>query len=263
MLKEPLIKIENVGKCYEKKGLFATKAVHAVDNLSFTVDKNEILGIVGESGSGKTTLVRMILGLEKPTTGKIWMNGMDVHHQSRVQKKEFHQKVSVVFQDPGSNFNPHFTVGMSIMRPLLIHGEKKEEAYKKAEKALELVNLDPSIMNIYPKSLSGGQQQRVAIARAIILQPEVIILDESTSALDISVQAQVLLLLLSLQKQFGMTFIFISHDLNVIKYMCDRIVVMHQGKAVEMGTTEQVICHTENEYTKRLLAAVPHIENRK
>ena len=119
------------------------------------------------------------------------------------------------------------------MRPLLIHGEKKEEAYKKAEKALELVNLDPSIMNIYPKSLSGGQQQRVAIARAIILQPEVIILDEPTSALDISVQAQVLLLLLSLQKQFGMTFIFISHDLNVIKYMCDRIVVMHQERQLK------------------------------
>lgn len=259
-MQEPLIKLENVGKCYQKKGLFDSKSIKAVDGINFTVDKNEIVGIVGESGSGKTTLVRMILGLEKPTTGKVLMDGIDVHKQTHAQKKVFHKKVSVVFQDPGSNFNPHFTVGMSIMRPLLIHGEKKETAYKKAEKALELVNLDPSIMNIYPKALSGGQQQRVAIARALILQPEVIILDEPTSALDISVQAQVLLLLLSLQKEFKMTFIFISHDLNVIKYMCDRIVVMNHGKAVEMGTTDQVINHTTSEYTRRLLKAVPKIE---
>ena len=219
MLKEPLIKIENVGKCYEKKGLFATKAVHAVDNVSFIVDKNEILGIVGESGSGKTTLVRMILGLEKPTTGKIWMNGMDVHHQSRVQKKEFHQKVSVVFQDPGSNFNPHFTVGMSIMRPLLIHGEKKEEAYKKAEKALELVNLDPSIMNIYPKSLSGGQQQRVLLARALCATDSVLILDEPVTGLDPAASMEFYETIKDLNKKENVTIIMVSHDIkNALNY---------------------------------------------
>lgn len=259
-MSEPVIIVKNVEKSYQKKGLFESKVVHAVDGISFSIDKNEVLGIVGESGSGKTTLARMILGLEKPTKGTILMNGIDVHHQKRKQKEDFHKQVSVVFQDPGSNFNPHFTVGMSIMRPLIIHGESKQEAFKKAENALELVNLDTALMNVYPKSLSGGQQQRVAIARAIILQPEVIIFDEPTSALDISVQAQVLLLLLSLQKKFGMTFIIISHDLNVIRYMCDRIVVMHRGKAVEIGTTDEVINHTSNPYTKRLLHAVPQIE---
>lgn len=259
-MKEPVIRVENVEIIYQKKGIFDSKIIRAVDNVSFSVDKNEILGIVGESGSGKTTLARMILGLEKPTKGSIMMNGIDVYHQSRRQKENFHKQVSVVFQDPGSNFNPHFTVGMSIMRPLIIHGENKQKAFEKAKNALKLVNLDPSLMNMYPKSLSGGQQQRVAIARAIILQPEVIIFDEPTSALDISVQAQVLLLLLSLQEKFGMTFIIISHDLNVIKYMCDRIVVMRRGKAVEIGTTNEVIGHTSNEYTKRLLDAVPKIE---
>lgn len=259
-MKEPVIKVENIEKNYQKKGIFKNSIIRAVDNVSFSVDKNEILGIVGESGSGKTTLARILLGFEKPTKGSVKMNGIDVYHQNRKQKEDFHKQVSVVFQDPGSNFNPHFTVGMSIMRPLIIHGESKQKAYEKAKNVLELVNLDPSLMNMYPKSLSGGQQQRIAIARAIILQPEVIIFDEPTSALDISVQAQVLLLLLSLQEKFGMTFIIISHDLNVIKYMCDRIVVMRQGKAVEIGSTDEVIHHTSNEYTKRLLDVIPDIE---
>lgn len=260
MLNEQIMKVEHLEKKYRKRGLLEEKIVNAVDDVSFSVYKNEILGIVGESGSGKTTLARIMLNLEKPTKGKVWMNGKDVHHQNRMEKERFRRRASVVFQDPGSNFNPHFTVGKAIMRPLIIHGVNKKEAYKQAQKVLELVNLDKSLMDIYPKSLSGGQQQRVAIARALILQPEVIIFDEPTSALDSSVQAQVLLLLLSLQKDSGMTFIIISHDLNIIRYMCDRIVVMHKGKIVEMGATDAVINHASNPYTRQLLASAPFIE---
>lgn len=258
----PVIEMHGLKK-YFKSGnsLFRTKQwVHAVDDVDMVINKGEIVGLVGESGSGKTTLARLILNLTQPTESEILVDGVNPRKATRAQMRQLRKDIAVVFQDPGGNLNPRQTVGNSIMRPMIIHGVNKKEAYERALKALEMVKLDKSYMDNYPAQLSGGQQQRIAIARALVLDPKIMILDEPTSALDISVQAQVLNLLLDLQEEMGLTYMIITHDLNIVNYVCDRVFVMYLGKIVEYGSTEDVLHRPSHPYTKGLMAASPILD---
>lgn len=260
---DPVIRIRGLKK-YFKSGIsfFGKKDnfVHAVDDINLDIYKGEIVGLVGESGSGKTTLARLILNLTSPTDGSVTISGVDAAKATRKEEKALRRDIAVVFQDPAGNLNPRHTVGKSIMRPLLIHGTSKHEARKKALEALKMVKMDESYMDTYPAQLSGGQQQRIAIARALVLNPKIMILDEPTSALDVSVQAQVLNLLLDLQEELGLTYLVITHDLNVINYICDRVAVMYLGKLVEYGTAEDVLHAPSHPYTKGLMAASPILD---
>ena len=231
--------------------------VKAVDDISLTIHKGEIVGLVGESGSGKTTLARVVLNLTKATGGSVFFNGVDLSKATRGQMKHMRTDVSVVFQDPASNLNPRETVQSSIMRPLILHGMPKKQAREKAVESMELVKMDTRYLNSYPHQLSGGQLQRIAIARALVMNPKVMILDEPTSALDISVQAQILNLLLDLQEKLGLTYLVITHDLNVIRYISDRVAVMYLGRLVEFGPTEEVIENPRHPYTRGLMSASP------
>ncbi len=260
---EPVIELHGLKKYFKvSRGLlgFGAQKVRAVDDVDLVVGEGEIVGLVGESGSGKTTLARLILNLIRPTESCIKINGKDVSRLTRRETKKMRGEVAVVFQDPEGNLNPRHTVGRSIMRPLIIHGTSRKDAYEKALQALKLVKMDPLYMDSYPAQLSGGQQQRVAIARALVLNPKVMILDEPTSALDISVQAQVLNLLLDLQEQMHLTYLIITHDLNVINYVCDRVFVMYLGKIVEYGSTAEVLKAPAHPYTRGLMAASPILD---
>ncbi len=260
---EPVIELTGLKKHYSvSKGLFgfSTQKVRAVDDVDLVIEEGEIVGLVGESGSGKTTLARLILNLIRPTEGRITIAGQDVSRLTQREAKKMRGEVAVVFQDPEGNLNPRHTVGRSIMRPMIIHGVPRKEAYEKALHTLELVKMDPRYMDSYPAQLSGGQQQRVAIVRALVLNPKVMILDEPTSALDISVQAQVLNLLLDLQEKMHLTYLIITHDLNVINYVCDRVFVMYLGKIVEYGTTAEVLKSPSHPYTRGLMAASPRLD---
>ena len=261
-MQQPVIEICGIKKYFRvQTGLFGKKSlVRAVDDVSFSVMPGEIVGLVGESGSGKTTLARLILSLTKPTGGQILVNGVDVAHASRAQERELRRDIAVVFQDPAGNLNPRQSVGQSIMRPMIIHGVRREEAFSRAREALSLVKLDESYMDTYPAQLSGGQQQRIAIARALVLRPKLMILDEPTSALDVSVQAQVLNLLLDLQEQLGLTYLVITHDLNVINYICDRVAVMYLGRLAEYGPAQEVLTAPAHPYTRGLMAASPVLD---
>lgn len=267
---EPEIEMMHLKKYFEiTKGVIKTQKsyVKAVDDITLTINKGEIVGLVGESGSGKTTLARVILNLTSATGGKVIFNNIDVAHANRQEKKELHTEVSVVFQDPASNLNPRQTVESSIMRPLVIHGMSKAEAKQKAVETLQMVKMDERYLYSYPHQLSGGQLQRIAVARALAINPKVMILDEPTSALDVSVQAQILNLLLDLQDKLGLTYLVITHDLNVIRYISDKTAVMYLGKLVEYGPTEEVISNSKHPYTKGLMAASPildpHLRDRK
>jgi len=264
-MEKPVIELHGLKKYFSiSKGLFGFGAqqVRAVDGVDLVISKGEIVGLVGESGSGKTTLARLILNLTKPTESFIRINGTDISHAPRRELKKLRGEVAVVFQDPGGNLNPRLTVGRSIMRPMRIRGVSRKDAYEKALKALEIVKMDPMYMDTFPAQLSGGQQQRIAIARALVLDPQVMILDEPTSALDISVQAQVLNLLLDLQEQMQLTYLIITHDLNVINYVCDRVFVMYLGKIVEYGTSAEVLRAPAHPYTRGLMAASPNLNPR-
>lgn len=264
--KNAIIKIENLKKhFYLKKGFFSRKSdvLKAVDDVTLTVSKGEILGIVGESGSGKTTLARLILRLIKPTSSTVFVKNQDVFNISKAAMKKIRSKVTVVFQDPLASLNPRVTIGASISRPLIINGYSKDEAHQIAEEMIEKVKLDKSYLKRYPHQMSGGQLQRVSIARALALKPEVIILDEPTSALDISVQAQILNLLLDLQEEFGLTYVLITHDLNVVRYLCDTIAVMYLGKIVEYGDVQSIFNKPIHPYTVGLLNSAPCLNPRK
>ena len=234
--------------------------VRAVDDVDMVVHKNEIVGVVGESGSGKTTLAKVILNLTRPTGSSVFVNGTDISSLRGRKLKKLRGEVAVVFQDPAGNLNPRYSVGNSIMRPMIIHGVPRKEARERALKALEMVKLDHMYMDTYPAHLSGGQQQRVAIARALVLNPKLMILDEPTSALDISIQAQVLNLLLDLQEKMQLTYLIITHDLNVINYVCDRVFIMYLGKIVEYGTTDKILSSPLHPYTIGLMAAAPTMD---
>lgn len=262
---EKMIELQNVKRYFSNSQNMFTKDkrdVKAVDDITFTINEGEIVGLVGESGSGKTTLARVLLSLTKTTDGEIIIDGVNLSKATKKDMERLHRDIAVVFQDPASNLNPRETVESSIMRPMIIHGVPRSEAKQKAKEVLEMVKMDLRYLDSYPHQLSGGQLQRIAIARALALSPKIMILDEPTSALDISVQAQILNLLLDLQEEMGLTYLIITHDLNVIKYISDKIAVMYLGKLVEFGPTEEVADNPSHPYTKGLMDAAPILDPR-
>ena len=244
-----------------KKKIFSrtTDFFKAVDDVSFKVLKGETLGLVGESGCGKTTLGRTILQLTQSTSGKIILDGRDITSFDSRSLRALRRDLQIVFQDPYGSLNPRLSIGNAILEPLKVHGvlENRNQRKEKVIELMEKVSLAPDHFNRYPHQFSGGQRQRICIARALALNPSFLIFDESVSALDVSVQAQVLNLLTDLKKEFGFTSIFISHDLSVVHYICDRIMVMNKGKIIEEGQASEVYHHPQNEYTKMLIDAIP------
>ena len=233
--------------------------VKAVDNVRFEIYKGETLGLVGESGCGKTTLGRTLLGLIKPTSGSVVYDGVNLSEVSEDNMKRMRKDIQIVFQDPYSSLNPRLTIGSAIAEPLKVHNiiESKQQRKDKVVELLEKVNLKAEHFYRYPHEFSGGQRQRIVIARALALNPSFIVCDESVSALDVSVQAQVLNLLNDLKKEMGFTIVFISHDLSVVRYISDRIMVMNKGRIEEIGDAEQVYFHPKKEYTRQLIASIP------
>jgi peptide/nickel transport system ATP-binding protein len=259
---EPILKVENLKTYFPvSKGIFGktTDYVKAVDDISFNIYPGETLGIVGESGSGKTTLGRTILRLIEPTSGNLIYKGTDILKLKDEEMRQYRKKLQIIFQDPYSSLNPHFTVGESIVEPMRVHNimNDEKERKKKAIELLERVSMNASQYNRYPHEFSGGQRQRVCIARALALSPEFIVCDECISSLDVSVQAQVINLLAELKKDFGFTYLFISHDISVVKFISDRMIVLYNGKIEEMGDADEIYFNPQTEYTKRLINAVP------
>ncbi|MCB9186780.1 MAG: ABC transporter ATP-binding protein [Flavobacteriales bacterium] len=260
--KEPVLKIKNLKTYFPlKKNFFGkvTEEVKAVDDVTFDVYPGETLGLVGESGCGKTTLGRTVLRLVDPTDGEVIFKGKPLHSMSTEELREVRKDIQIIFQDPYSSLNPRITVGDAIMEPMKVHKlySNDKERKEKVMELLERVGLLPVHFYRYPHEFSGGQRQRICIARALALRPQFIICDESVSALDVSVQAQVLNLLNELKRDFDFTYIFISHDLSVVKFMSDRMVVMNKGVVEEMGDADQIYSNPQTEYTKKLIAAIP------
>lgn len=259
--KAPLLEVKNVSKSFfSKAGIFGTSTeVKAVDNVSFSLYEGETLGLVGESGCGKSTLGNTILQLHSATAGQILYKGIDITKLKRKEIRSLRKEIQIIFQDPFASLNPRIPVGAAILEPMKVHGLYSNDAERK-EKVLELltrVGLDASYYNRYPHEFSGGQRQRIGIARTIALQPKLIICDESVSALDISVQAQVLNLLNELKDNFGFTYIFISHDLAVVKYISDQLLVMNAGKIEELGEADAIYANPKSSYTQKLIDAIP------
>jgi ABC-type oligopeptide transport system ATPase subunit len=258
-----LFEIKNLQKHYDiKKGLFAKPTtIKAVNDISFHVKKGEVLSIVGESGCGKSTTAKLLMTIEEPTGGEIFFEGKDITKLSSNELKEYRKKVQIIFQDPYSSLNPRWNVGKIIAEPLKLNTNLNDKEIK--EKVLTImkkVGLKEEWYERYPHQFSGGQRQRIGIARALVLEPEVIICDEPVSALDVSIQAQVLNLLLDLQEEFNLTYVFISHDLSVVEHISDRIIVMYFGDIVESNDVETLFAHPQHDYTKQLLGAIPKIE---
>jgi peptide/nickel transport system ATP-binding protein len=258
---QPLLEVKNVEKEYlSKVGLFGKKLTFkAVDDVSFKIYEGETVGLVGESGCGKSTLGNAILQLDKATAGQIFYKGNDITKLSKAEIRKLRKEIQLIFQDPYSSLNPRIPVGKAIMEPMKVHGLYKNDTERKEKtiEILERVGLGEAFFNRYPHEFSGGQRQRIGIARTIALQPKLIVCDESVSALDISVQAQVLNLLNELKESFGFTYIFISHDLAVVKYMSDQVLVMNKGKMEEMADADQLYAHPKSEYTRKLIDAIP------
>ncbi len=258
-----LLEIKNLNVTYRtKKGLIGKiQTVHAVNNVSLDIQKGEILAIAGESGCGKSTLAKAIMKLVQSDSGEILLNGENVLNlKHNKDLKKFYQKVQMIFQNPYSSLNPKMKIGEILKEPLIINTDlKKEEITKIVKEKVEKVGLDKSALNLYPHEFSGGQRQRIAIARSLILNPEFIIADEPVSALDVSIQAQIINLLKQLKEDFNLTFLFISHDLSVIKYLSDRIAIMYLGEVVEIGRTEEIFKNPKHPYTKALLSSVPEL----
>ena len=261
---EPLLKVENLKVYFPVKKNFLGKILRefkAVDDVSFTVNKGETLGLVGESGCGKTTLGRALIRLIAPTSGNILFNGKNIAHIADEQLRKMRKDIQIIFQDPYGSLNPRLTIGQAINEPMKIHEILPTEKQRK-EKIMELlqkVDLKPDFFNRYPHEFSGGQRQRICIARALSLDPDFIICDESVSALDVSVQAQVLNLLNELKNELGFTCIFISHDLGVVHYISNRIMVMNKGKIEETGTADEIYYHPQKKYTQQLIASIPKV----
>jgi oligopeptide/dipeptide ABC transporter ATP-binding protein len=235
-----------------------TGAVHAVDGISLDVRRGESLGLVGETGCGKSTTARLITRLLEPTSGSIVFDGRDISYLKGRGLKSLRREVQMIFQDPYSSLNPRKTVGSIIAEPFAVHGLEQGPARKRAVQSLmEQVGLNPEHYNRFPHEFSGGQRQRIGVARALALRPRLIIADEPVSALDVSIQAQILNLLRDLQRDFELTLVFIAHDLSVVRHMCDRVAVMYLGKIVELATSDELFAHPRHPYTGALLSAVP------
>jgi oligopeptide/dipeptide ABC transporter ATP-binding protein len=253
-----LVEIENLTKHFAvRQGVFArSKAqVHAVEGIDLTVRRGETLGIVGESGCGKSTTARLMLRLLDLTAGTVRFDGTDISTLSQRALRPLRREMQMIFQDPYSSLNPRKTVGQIVGAPFAIHGQKG--AKTRVQELLETVGLSPEHYNRYPHEFSGGQRQRIGVARALALSPKLIVCDEPVSALDVSIQAQILNLLRNLQRDFNLTYVFISHDLSVIRQIADRIAVMYLGKIVELGDSESIYEHPKHPYTAALLSAVP------
>lgn len=262
---ETVLKVENLHvKFAAAKNMFGkvTEYFNAVDDVSFTVNKNETVGLVGESGCGKTTLGRAILGLVKPTSGNVIFNDKNIASYNERDMRVVRKELQIVFQDPYGSLNPRLSIGDAIVEPIKVHYSdiNKNARKEKAIHLLEQVNMGADSFNRYPHQFSGGQRQRICIARALALEPNFLIFDESVSALDVSVQAQILNLINELKAQYNFTSIFISHDLSVIHYISDRVMVMHQGKIIEENTADEIFYHPKEKYTKELLNAVSGIK---
>ncbi|HLN54327.1 MAG TPA: ABC transporter ATP-binding protein [Lentimicrobium sp.] len=261
---KPILKVQGLSVHYPLPKSWLKKQreyFRAVENVSFDVFKGETLGLVGESGCGKTTLGRAILRLVEPTAGNVLFEERDVTSLNHDNLRKMRRRMQIVFQDPYSSLNPRLTAGQAILEPMIAHNLLKTDTERKNKvyELLEKVDLKPSHFNRYPHQFSGGQRQRICIARALVLQPSLLICDESVSALDVSVQAQVLNLLNDLKKEFGFTYIFISHDLSVVRYMSDRMLVMRKGKIIEEGDADIIYTAPQNEYTKQLIEAIPKL----
>ncbi|MFB9217957.1 ABC transporter ATP-binding protein [Vibrio sinaloensis] len=255
-----VLRIDNLKQYYYSgKGLLKKGyVIKAVNGVSFSVAQGETLGLVGESGCGKSTLGRTILKLFEPTEGRIYFEGRDITKLSSKEMRPLRKEMQIVFQDPLESLNQRHTVGNILEEPYAIHGiGTREERKQWVLDLLDKIGLPHSAVNRYPHEFSGGQRQRIGIARAIALKPKLLICDESVSALDVSVQAQILNLLLQIQKEMNLSIIFISHDLSVVKHISDRVAVMKKGEIVEMGTAKEIYSNPQDEYTKTLLAAIP------
>jgi len=258
-----LVEAKDIVRDYVTGGGFLSepKVTHAVKGVSFTVEQGKTLAIVGESGCGKSTLARILTLIDPQTSGELIIDGQKINIAHDGVTPEMRQKVQIVFQNPYGSLNPRQKIGSILTEPLLLNTDKTaDERRALAEEMLEKVGLQANHYNRYPHMFSGGQRQRIAIARALMLRPRLLVLDEPVSALDLSVQAQVLNLLADLQDEFDLTYVFISHDLSVVRYIADKVMVMYFGEVVEYGTRSAVFDHPKHEYTKKLFAATPHTD---
>jgi peptide/nickel transport system ATP-binding protein/oligopeptide transport system ATP-binding protein len=261
-----MLELDRISKIYPgtRRGFARGVPVTALHEVSFQVQQGECVGLVGESGSGKTTLTRCILQLEKPTAGTIRFEGEDLARFSAAALRRLRARIQIVFQDPQASLNPRMTVHDIVTEPLVVHrmtlGLDSRQRTERAVELLTLVGLGSQHLYRYPHEFSGGQRQRIGIARALVTQPSLLLLDEPTSALDVSVQAQVLNLLEDLQRRLGLTYLFISHDLAVIRYVCDRVALIHHGRIVEQGPRDAIFDAPQTDYARMLLAAMPTVD---
>lgn len=260
-MSEPLLQVENLRKYFPiRRGIMQRVVGHvkAVDGVSFTVNRGETLGVVGESGCGKSTMGRSVLRLLEPTAGKVMFEGQNVVTLSKQKMRALRRQMQIVFQDPYASLNPRFSIAQTLMEPMIVHKlYNPQQRMERVRSLLERVGLDPDYAKRYPHEFSGGQRQRIGIARALALNPKLMILDEPVAALDVSVQSQVLNLLEDLQEEFNLTYIFVAHDLSVVRHISDRVLVMYLGRMAELADVEDLFLDPLHPYTRALLSAVP------
>lgn len=263
---ETILEVDELSKYFPVRDVWSRRTgwLKALDDVSLEVRKGEIIGVVGESGCGKSTLGKTIIGVHQPTAGRIIFEGNDIAMQRPDQARDLRRHLQYTYQDPGASLDPRWKIGRSLHEPLVIHTSLSyEERHREVLAILRAVGLPETHLDLYPHEISGGQQRRVGLARILTLNPTLIVLDEPTSGLDVSVQATVLNLFLELKRQFQLTYLFISHDLSVVRMICDRIAVMYLGRVVEMGEAEQIFSNPRHPYTQSLLSAIPQIGGRK